>query len=326
MFRLFIALNFLLLNLYACKGGYDSCIKKINDSKTIQNNSLLIPIENSKLLIYSKNIPNAKILKYDPFLSLYLVEDPKSFPYPFDINMRLQLGSSIVNARDAKEGKILKNQVGLNSFATFSQKHNTPSLVMSSCCSLEAIVTPEGIIQKEYLKRFVSSAKPEYSDIGIRVKNRDGYVLVSARDPYMKNNLFKKDDCILAFDGIKIKAASFLMRQVLFSKVGSKHKVKIKRAGKIINLVVKSSKRYGGGYISDTFLEQKGVYFDSQLHVTKLSQMFLDYGLLLGDRLLQVNGVEVKTQKELRKYIEDFKDFSGLLFERRNFQFFVNIK
>ena len=38
------------------------------------------------------------------------------------------------------------------------------------------------------------------------------------------------------------------------------------------------------------------------------------------------NSFEVKTQKELRKHIEGFKDFSSLLFERRNFQFFVNIK
>lgn len=326
MLRLFIALNFLLLNLYACKGGYDSCIKKINDSKTIQKNSLFIPIENSKLLIYSKTIPNAKILKHDPFLSLYLIEDSNKFPYPFDINMRLQLGSSIINKRDAKEGEILKNQVGLNSFASFSQKHTVPALITSSCCSLEAIVTPEGIIQKEYLKRFVSSDKVQYSDIGIRVKNKGGYVIVSASDPYMNKNPFKKGDCIIAFDGMKMKAASFFMRKVLFSKVGSKHKVKVKRNGKLLNFVVDSSKRYGGGYISDTFLEQKGIYFDKVLHITKLSQKFLDNGLVLGDRLLQVNGVEVKSQKELRKYIEDFKDFSSLLFERRNFQFFVNIK
>ena len=326
MLRLFIALNLLLFNLYSCQGGYDSCIEKINDSKTIQNNSLHIPIKNTELLIWSKTTPNAKILKYDPFLSLYLIEDTNKFPYPFAINMRLQLGLAMVNTTDARESKVLKNQVGLNSFATFSQKTTTPALITSSCCSLEAIVTPEGIIQKEYLKRFLSSSKVAYSDIGIRVKNEGGYVLVSESDPYMKNNLFKKDDCILTFDGVKIKAASVLMRKVLFSKIGSKHKVQVKRDGKVLNLLVETSKRYGGGYVSDTFLEQKGVYFDKQLHITKLSQNFLGYGLLVGDRLIQVNGAEVKTQKELRKHIEGFKDFSSLLFERRNFQFFVNIK
>ena len=326
MLRLFIALNLLLFNLYACQGGYDSCIKKINDSKTIQNNSLFIPIKNSELLVYSKIAPDAKILKYDPFLSLYLVDDRKKFPYPFAINMRQQLGSAMVSGADAKEGKILKNQVGLNFFATFSQKTTTPALITSSCCSLEAIVTPDGIIQKEYLKRFVSSSKVEYADIGIRVKNEGGHVVVSASDPYMKNNPFKKGDYIIAFNGVKIRAASLLMRNILFSKVGSKHKVKVKRDGKIFDFTVLASMRYGGGYVSDTFLEQKGIYFDNQLHVTKLSQKFLDYGLVRGDRLLQVNGAEVKTQKELRKYIEDFKDFSSLLFERRNFQFFVKIK
>ena len=58
----------------------------------------------------------------------------------------------------------------------------------------------------------------------------------------------------------------------------------------------------------------------------RVSTAFKKYGLLIGDQLLQVNGVAVKTQEELLHYIEDFKDFSSLLFERRKFQFFVNIK
>ena len=162
MLRLFIALNLLLFNLYSCQGGYDSCIEKINDSKTIQNNSLHIPIKNTELLIWSKTTPNAKILKYDPFLSLYLIEDTNKFPYPFAINMRLQLGLAMVNTTDARESKVLKNQVGLNSFATFSQKTTTPALITSSCCSLEAIVTPEGIIQKELNPLILSKLNSQF--------------------------------------------------------------------------------------------------------------------------------------------------------------------
>lgn len=186
MLRLFILTSFLLLNLYACEGGYFSCIAKIKDSQTIEDNTLYIPVKNDKLLVYSQYKPKAKILKYDPF----------------SLNMRLQLGSAIVNDKVSKEGKILKNQIGLNSLGVYSTRFVKAALITSSCCSLEGIYTTRGVIQKE----------------------------------------------------------------------------------------------------------------------------FIAYGLLKGDQPLQVNSVEVKNQNELLQYIENFKDFSSLLFSRRNFHFFVDIK
>jgi len=324
--RLFTLLALLFLNSFACEGGYKSCIAKVKDSKTIQNNSLLIPVKNHKLLIYSKQRPNAKILKYDPFLSLYLVEDRKKFPYPFDINMRLQLGSAIVDAKRAKEGRFIENQIGLNSFAKYSETLSSPALITSSCCSLEGIMTKKGVIQKEYIQRFLSNAPVIYSDIGIRVQNEKSYVIVTASNPYIKNNPFKKGDCIIELDGKKVRAASIFMRKVLFSKIGSKHKLKIKRGKKFFTFDVKSEKRYGGGFIGDTFLEKKGIYFDEALHIVRLNKFYKHYGLKRGDKLLKVNGITVTNQSELLKYIEDFKDFSLLLFSRDNFQFFVNIK
>ncbi len=326
MLRLFVLTNLLLLNLYACENGYFSCIAKIKDSKTIQNNSLYIPVTNNRLLVYSKYKPNAEILKYDPFLSLYLIADKKRFKYPFEINMRLQLGSAIVNDKVSIEGKILKNQIGLNSLGVYSTKFVNVALITNSCCSLEGIATPYGIIQKEYIKRFLSNTPVVYSSIGIRVENEDGLVRVSASNPYLDSNPFKKDDVIVELDGKKVNAASVFIRHILFSKIASKHTVKIKRGSKFMTFKVISFKRYGGGRLSDTFLEQKGIYFDESLHIVRLSEYFIEFGLIIGDQLLQVNGTKVKNQNELLRYIENFKDFSSLLFSRRNFQFFVDIK
>ena len=326
MLRLLTLLTLLFSHTLACQGGYASCVKKIQDSQTIQNSSLLIPIKNHKLLIYSKKRPKEKILKYDPFLSLYLVEDRKKFSYPFETNMRLQLGTAIVNASRAKEGKILKNQIGLNTLAKYSAKLKTPALITSSCCSLEGIVTPQGVIQKEYIQRFLSKAPATYADLGLRVKNENSFVIVTAIDPYKKNNPFQKGDCILEFDGKKVNAASRFMRKVLFSKIGSSHHIKVKRGTSVKKFQVKTTKRYGGGLLSDTFLEQKGIYFDKTLHIVALNAFYKRYGLQLGDKLLQVNRILVKNEKELQRYIEDFQDFTSLLFERNKFQFFVNIK
>jgi hypothetical protein len=326
VFRLFILLNILLLNLFACQGGYATCVAKVNDSKTFLGSVLSIPVKNHQRLIYSKQTPNAKILKHDPFLSLYLVEDRSNFAYPFELNMRLQLGTAAVDNKTAIEGKIKKHQVGLNRLASWSEKVQSLAVITSSCCSLEGIVTPRGIIEKEYIQRFLSSESSEYGDIGIRVKDEKNLVVVSASDPFMRDNMFEKGDCIFSFDGKKVKNASSFMRSILFSKIGSKHKIKIKRNSKLIDINVVVEKRYGGGDISDTFLESKGIYFDESLHIVRLSEYFKAYGLLIGDRLIQVNGITVKNEDELLRYIEDFKDFSSLLFERNMFQFFVNIK
>jgi len=306
-------------------GVYDSCKQKIIDSKTISDCSLKIPVNQNQRLIYSKTVPSAKIIKRDPFLNLYLVEDEEGFNHPFKINSRRQLGLAAVNETDAYEGKIVKRQVGLNSFAIFSDAIVYPSVLTSSCCSLEGLVTPEGVIEKAYLKRFISMESASYSDVGIRVKNVNSFVEIVAIDPYFEDNPFQKGDRVLELNGKKIRKSSIFAQRILFSKLGSLQRIQVKRDGKIVSFGVKSHKRYGGGYVSDTFLEQKGVYFDSELCITKLVEKFKNHGLNVGDRLLQVNGTNVTNQEELKAYIANFKDFSSLLLERDGFQFFVQI-
>ncbi|MBL0708180.1 MAG: PDZ domain-containing protein [Sulfurimonas sp.] len=326
MLRLFLALNFLLLNLYACKGGYDSCILKVKDSSSIDNSLLKIPVINHKRLLFSVYQPNTKIIKYDPFLSLYLVKDKKNFKHPFKINNHLSLGMASINKKRAVEGRITKRQVGLNSFAKFSEKTYAPSLLLNSCCALEGLVTPRGIIEKRYVQRFLNNRSSSYGDIGIRAYNKRGLLLIKSVNPFFKDNPFKKNDRITMLDGRKIKRASVFMRKILFSKVGAFHKVKVKRGSKYLTFKVKTKKRYGGGYISDTFLEGKGVYFSNSLSIIKITNKLKSYGLKRGDKLIQVNAKKVKNSSEVRKYMGDFISHASLLFERDGFEFFVNIK
>ena len=326
LLRLFVLGTLLFINLYACKGGYTSCIAKVKDSQSFTPQSLNIPLQKNLRLVYTHQQVHGEVIKYDPFLSLYLLKETKPFAYPFDINMRLQLGTAMVTSQEAREGKFIKDQIGLNSFATYSEPLLVPSLLTSSCCSLEGIVSSQGIIQKEYLNHFVHTKEAIYGDIGIRIEDRDSMVTVVAKDPFMKDSLFQKGDVVLSYDGKKIRSASQLMREILFAKLGTKHNVKIRRGTKSFFLHATTHKRYGGGFVSDTFLESKGLYFDNDLALVKITGSFKNYGLKLGDRLIQVNGVLIKNQEELREYIENFKDYSSLLFERNGFEFFVNIK
>jgi len=324
--RLFLLLPFFVFNLYACEGGYASCVQKVKDSHTLKNSGIYIPLQNQQRLVFSKTKPNAKILKYDKFLSLYLVKDTHPFAYPFDLNMRLQLGTALVDTKHAEEGKFTQEQIGLNNLAKYSEKLFYPALITSSCCSLEAIVTPRGIIDKKYISHFLKTKNSIYGDIGIRIEDKKNNVIVRASDPFFKHNPFKQGDCVRTFDGKRINNSAELMRLILFAKLDSRHRVKIKRGKESLLFDVKISKRYGGGELSDTFLERFGLYFDTNLSISKLSKKFKNYGLLKGDKLIQVNGAAVNTQDELRKYIQKNKDYSSLLFERDNFEFFVNIK
>lgn len=326
MFRLCFAFVLSFVSIQACEGGYDSCIAKIKDSHAIINNSLSIPLQNNQKLLYSKTTPNKKILKHDPFLSLYLIEEKNGFEYPFVINNHLTLGDAGVNEKFAIEGKTTQEQIGLNQFARFNEALFAPSLLLNSCCSLEGIVTDKGIIQKEYIQQFIESPEIAYGDIGVRVEQKGKKIIVSAIDPFVPQNPFRVGDCIVSLDAKKVQDASKFMREILFAKIGTAYRVGIQRDGALLHLNVKSYQRYGGGYLSDTFLEQKGIYLNKELSINKLSGGAQAYGLKLGDQILQVNGKKVLTQEELRHRIAG-KDFEiRLLVQRDGFQFFVQIQ
>lgn len=309
----------------ACEGGYESCKAKVRDLHAIQNGSLTLPLSDGKILIYSKNIPNAPIVKYDPFLSLYLVKAQKTTKYPFTINTHLALGNAAVNERFAIEGKITQQQIGLEKFARLNEVPFVPSLLLNSCCSLEGIVTPRGIIQKEYLLHFIESKEVAYGDIGIRVENTKEGIHVVFVDPFLPSNPFQKGDILLMLDDKKVSNASELMQKVLFSSPNSLHRVQVKRAGVVQNLNVTSQQRFGGGFLSDTFLEQKGLYFNEALEVVSVDLGRVKNGLLRGDKLIQINGIRVNTQEDVLRALSHSSQERNFLFQRDFFQFFVQI-
>ncbi len=325
MLRLFVIFTLLFLNLYACKDGYGACKKKINDSLTFSKNTIAIPVKKYQRVVFSTIAPKATILKHDPFLSLYLIEDKKGFKHPFKINYKLSLGVAALNEKEVIEGEILKQQLGLNSFATFSEPVLAPALLLTSCCSLEGIVTPNGIIEKEYIDRFIQADKVSYSDIGIRVEDKNNLVVVNAINPFLKDNPFRIYDFIIELNGKKPKSASSFMREILFSTIGSVHKIKVKRGTKVLLLKVKSKKRYGGGYLSDIYLKFSGLSFDENLRLVNIEQKAQKYGLKIGDTLLEINQKKISNEEDIIRMISQKKNAINLLFARDGFQFFIRI-
>ncbi|MFA6196915.1 MAG: PDZ domain-containing protein [Sulfurimonas sp.] len=337
MLRLFIIFNLLFFNALACDGGYDSCKQKVIDSNTTHGQTLEIPVENNKRLIYSAKTPECKILKSDPFLGLYLVEDYSDFEYPFTINMLEPSGIAAINENSAKEGKIVKRQVGLSQLAVFDTHVSSPRILTNSCCSLEGIVTPKGIIEKEYIERFLRVEDTSYADIGINLKDQKGAVIVSELTSSIKNNPFKKDDVVMSIDGKKVENSATTMREILFDTIGTKHSLMIKRGSKLMTIEVESQKKEmqvvkeTKPVIAPTIkkveenVQTNGLQFDKNLKITKIDEQGKKYGLKLGDKLLQIDGIKITNQQELTKNLSSLKNNANLLFERNDFQFFVNV-
>jgi hypothetical protein len=325
-FRLFILFNLLFINLYACKGGYESCKQKIKDSHSIQNHQLRLIVNKHQRLIYSKTKPSGKILKHDPYLHLYLVEDKKGFEYPFLINHRVALGIAAVNKKDAVEGRIKTHQLGLHHFATFSEPlPKRPCVLVTSCCSLEGIVTTKGIIEKEYIDRFLKIKKVQYADIGIQLKKENKKIFVIGVNTFQKNNPFKINDVILAFNGKKVHNESSLLRWILFSKIGSISKVKIQRNSKVLTLKVKNQNRYGSGTKESYFFEFFGLSLDKKMKIANIKANAKKYHLKLGDKLLMINQKNVSSPEGILKILSQTKESVNLLFQRDDFQFFVKV-
>lgn len=328
MLKLLILLITLFLNLFAACGNsinFDSCKQKVIDSKTVVDESLQIPIEKNQRLIFSQTPPAQKIIKYDPFLSLYLVEESCGFKYPFKFNDKFSGSTAVINDKIALKGEIVKHQIGLDSFAQYSQNLLSLGVIINSCCYLEAIVTPKGIIEKEYIQRFITTKKVSYGDIGIKVVDTQKSVIVDESNPFLDGNLFKKKDLIVEFDGKKVTSSATLMRDILFSEIGSVHMVKLQRDGVEITLNATTKNRVGGGFVKNKPLEFFGISFDEDLSVIKISKEAEAYGVVVGDKLLQVQAESVKTKDDIYKIFSGGKKTALLLFERDDFQFFVNI-
>jgi len=170
--RVIFILYLVFLNLEAnrCDGWYKGCQEKLIDSKTIKNNALYIPIKKHQRLVFSKTPPHAKILKKDRFLPLYLIEDKEGFDYPFSINNKSVLNLIAIDNKRAIKGKIVKKQKGHKKLATFSEALSYPSILVGDGCMLEGIVTTEGIIQKDYIEKFLKTKKSSYVGVGTSTK------------------------------------------------------------------------------------------------------------------------------------------------------------
>jgi hypothetical protein len=224
---------------------------------------------------------------------------------------------ALINFTKIRELKYRKRQIGLNMFGVFNNMQS--GLLTTNCCFLDALVSKDGVIELEYIKNFINNKTSNYFDVGIRFYSFKP--IVSSVDPFFKNNPFKLKDIIIKIDNKKVSNSADLMQKILFSN--KEHTFMIKRDKNIFNFSLKPQRRYGGGYISDTFLERFGIFFSKDLKV--IENRYNKFGLVVGDVLLKVNNKNVKDYKDIQMALSYTKKSVSLLFLRDGFEFFVTI-
>lgn len=301
-------------SLLAC--GSD-CRAKLTDSNTFKNSSFSIPVSLTTRLIHTTTKPTKNLLLYDPFLALAIIKKSDYFKYPFRMNYANTNSGYIYTKKSVEVYKNSSRAIGLN----LPRLTHGDALILSECCFLESLIVSNKVIDKAYLKRFVVYKKNSYSDIGIRFGIKKNIVKYS--DPFFENNPFKVGDEIVSVDNKKYMSSSALMRKILFYPVNKFLHVKIKRDNKVMKLSVKTHKRDGGGFISDTFLEKFGIYINKDMVVEKSSDSF---GINVNDKLLKINKKVVKTYDDIKNAFSKKADKYSILIDRDGFQFFIDLK
>lgn len=323
--RAFLAASLLFTSLLSCSGELSLCKQKLTDTGSIQNGRICLPVTTDEELIFSETEPEASYKKADPFLGLYLRDSEKPTRFPFTLTAQENKALGALDALIALEGKLSRRQSGLNDFGAFDQPVSAPGILTDPCCSLEGIITPKGVIEKAYIRHFLFSAEVRYGDAGIRLSPTEVETTVNSTDPFMKTNPFKPGDRIKTHNGKRVASAAEVMATVLFAAPGEEHTFGIQRDAEPLSLKVVLDERHGGGFVSDTYLERRGLFFNTDLTLTKLSEEAKPLGLCPGDRLIRVNGKAVSSWRDVRRHIGAASQKAILLFEREGFHFFIHL-
>jgi hypothetical protein len=311
---------------------FRQCYAKNKQSFVYFGETRAVAVTKHLAVAYSKTKPKVSFVKFDPFLNLYLFESKKALkPIRLKSTHALQLGEWIAGMDDTSlyAGNFAKSGDLLDSFYLQNAKLEENSIISCLCCEVYGLGIGSGsFIGSEYIKRFIKSKNIYYGDIGVRFEKRADNFVVKSRDPFYPNQLLHVDDKILKINSKKVTSLKQLNQTVLFSKPKSIITIELLRGKNILkrSLVVRS--RMGGGYLSDSFLEKKGLFFDKEMKIIRVTKKSFaqNSGLKVGDKLIQIDHKMIESQNDIKNYFSKLKSKEAqLLFDRDDFQFFVKI-
>jgi hypothetical protein len=206
-------------------------------------------------------------------------------------------------------GFVAKEQVGLE-FAQFSESVEDNLMIISGCC-VTAGISIGGIkfLDSDYIKYFIESDETHFADVGARFIEKDGSIFVNKVNPFFTENPFLEGDQILYIDGEVPQNLAIFLKNILFSPKDRVIQFEILRNNELKEFSVETAILRGGGLLSDTFLENIGVWFDENLYVANVHKgsAFAKRGLRNSYRLMSINGKDTLSEDDVRDYLSSLK-------------------
>lgn len=290
-------------------------------------------------LLHSKTRPNAKIIKADPFVGLYLIESaPSKLSYnllALDSRTLKDSNLATISNKEVKKGKITGRQNGYLHYAKFSSPLSQNSVIGNICYQIYGIgIGGNNFLEKKYIDRFLNVGAT-YSDIGVRLDMNAKKPLVRLIDPFFPDNPFAVGDEIMSVNGKKVGSVLDTIWAITNLPLNKDAKISIKRDGKTLSLSLRPDKMYGGLLLSDTFLERFGIALGEDLEILSLNESgHLRLGFLKeGDKIVWINKKQanINNIKELlssSQSEDEQEQYDGkiqLLIHRGEAEFFIKI-
>ena len=335
--RLFLFL-LLTFSLSANDSTYNPCFQKNSqsiytiagiDCLAVDTRHLICHDPLRKVQAFPKSY---NVLKYDPFTRIYELESPTTLrPVKFKGLAKMATGTdlALIDKQGYRVGRVKSYANGFDRFGEFGLKNTLGKVIGAKCYTVVGIGTVNNrYIPSEFIQSFIKNESATYGDIGIRFDEKDGRYVVTKRDVYFPGNPFEVGDQIVKLNGTAYSRLDAFSFTILFAKPGTPFEVTIRRDGALRTLKVVSGHRYGGGYMTDTFLERFGLVFDDALIVQSVTPgSYADRkGLKAGDRILEFDGQAISSIDELTELISKKRVHqTSILFDRDDFQFFFTI-
>ncbi len=337
MIRLVITFFLIFQALNAADFNYPDfrqCYKKNSQSFIYFGKTRAVAVSKHLAVAYLLTAPEAKYVKFDPFLNLYLFRSKKTLkPVKFKSTRSLELGEWIAGMDDTSlyVGNFAKSGDLLDSFYLQNAKLEANSIISCLCCEVYGLGVGKGtFIGSEYIKRFINSGSKDvyYGDIGVRFDKYAKDFIVKSINPFYPNQLLKTGDKIVKINNKKVSSLKQLNQTVLFSAPKSIVKLEVLRGKQELKIDATVRSRMGGGHLSDSFLENRGLFFDKEMKIIKITKKSFGEksGLHVGDVLIQIDHKTIDNQNDTKEYLSKLKAKEAqLLFDRDDFQFFVKI-
>jgi hypothetical protein len=311
VFQFIFSSGFLFANPL-CRQKIEKELFLINDYQTwiIDSNHSFAFIPNQiNLNIKSKDI---NISKRDPILGLSLFESKIKFTNnkePIKIRIPRKPHRFVMTKNMYTLGYISKPQIGLN-FGEFSEILDDNLRIINGCCATNGITIGNNkFIDIDFISHFINSSNSELSDLGIFFIDKNSSIFIKYSNPFFENNKFLEGDEVLYVNNHRPEKLEKLLKNILFSKVGSVFQFEVLRNKELLEFNMTTAELKSGGLLSDSFMENLGIWFDEGLFVANIHKKsaFAKNDLKPNYKIININDIEVKSEEDIKKYFSSQK-------------------